>query len=575
MAARLPAGRRNRCRGVDPLRGSIARTDFGSGTISKWSLAAIGLWTGLSLATSDALAKASPEADFNGDGYDDLVIAIPGFDLGSIADAGAFVVVPGGPEGLDPRNATQLWHRGVDGVPGVQARNEHWGSLLLTADFNGDGFADLAIGSPSATVGYDRDRGDVVILFGSRSGLVTRGAQQLTAPEDMGPALFGASMAIGFFTPDPLPDIAVGAPGANGGAGAVVVFRSAFLGAMTQEVTISPDAGENIGTEAFGMTLAGGAFNAIGVGPGLDDLAIGARRRGADGAPSAGAIYVVHGGDHPETGGLGFGPTTEIIGLDVVSTGLAADAALFPQMFLAGDIDDDGFDDLVVGVPTASVVADGGDLARAGAVLTLYGGADGFVMERNQTFIHSDVGLRNEVVAGEEFATAMAFADFDDDGFADLVVGTPLMDARGQADLGNVNFVYGTDHGLDISRRGTLDRTLAYQPARLPPSIGGERFGSSLGAGDFNRDGYDDLAIGLAGGTEAGGVENAGWLLLVRGSTQGMFTGASAAITEGNLTGIDWTANANDHLGFVVSGGVRACSLPPSLTSPVPEFQAC
>ncbi len=520
------------------------------------------------LASAPAYAAPRQHSDFNGDGYDDLAVAIPGYQVGNVEDAGAIVIVPGGPRSLNPGGATQIWHRGSDGIPGVQTANERWGLVLQTGDFNGDGYDDLAVGSPVATIDNQPNRGDVVILFGSRDGLRTEGVQQLLPDPALGAALFGASLTVGNFNADPLADLAVGAPGANSGSGAVIVYQSAYIGPMTQNTLLTPDMvviddpGQQSEAQAFGAAIAAGAFNHIGLGPGLDDIAIASRQRnrGGSGGTGPGRIYIAHGGADQTTHGPGFGPVTEFFDLDMASE-LVPDGSLYATILQAADFDGDGLDDLAIAMPTAGVHGDEGDVSHAGALMILYGGSSGFATERLETLLEDMVGFRDQVETGDEFATAVATGDLDHDGFLDLVIGTPLEDDFGQTDRGTVHLVYGTDHGLDTIRRATLQQDLTYYPVDLGPSRNGDMFGGSLGIGDFNGDGYADVAIGILGKQGPDGIANVGAVLAIRGSTQGAFTAASTIISHRTLTGLDLPVHANDYFGLALSDGTGTCGL--------------
>ncbi len=525
------------------------------------------LASGLAFA-GPASARVQLHSDFDGDGFDDLAVAMPGYDGGEVENAGAVIIVPGSPTGPSAASATQIWRRAVDGIPGVQTANERWGLVLKTGDFNGDGYDDLAIGSPLAVVDGVANRGDVVILFGSRDGLSSTGLQHLVPDADLGAALFGASLAVGNFNGDPLADLAVGAPGANSGSGAVLVYQSAFVGAMVLQTTLTADMA-NIDdpaaqgeAQAFGAAIAAGAFNRIGVGPGLDDLAIASRQRnrGGEAGPSPGRIYVAHGGANEATRGIGFSAPTEFFDLDL-GTDLVPDGSLYATLLIAGDFDDDGLDDLVIAMPTAGVVTEDGALSRAGAILAMYGGADGFVIDRAQTILQSMVGFRDVVEAGDEFATAIAVTDLNDDGYLDLAIGTPLEDDFGQTDRGNAHFAYGGDQGIDTARRATLHQDMDYYPVDLGPSLDGDLYAASLGTGDFNGDGYGDVAIGIVGKPGPDGEPGAGAVLSLRGSTQGIFTAASTLIAPQTLTGIDLGPLAQSYLGLELGGGTATCGI--------------
>ena len=528
----------------------------------------------MSFATLSAglanVAQAAPlRSDFNGDGYDELVIAIPGRDVDGIAGAGAIVIVPGGPRGAEPANATQIWHRASDGIPGDPAPDERWGMVMATADFNIDGFFDLVIGSPFAEVAGNPNSGDVIILYGSEEGLRTEGSQHMTPDPELGAAFFGAALAIGAFNPDPIADLAVGAPGAHNGAGAVAVYHGALFGdlridtILTADMASIDDPVERSQVQGFGAALAAGAFNRLGTGTGRDDLVIASRQRdrGDMTGPAAGRLFVAHGGTSEGTLGLAFIPT-EFLDLDRdVAPELVSDLSLVATHLLAGDFNGDGTDDLAVGMPTAGVVADGEAAGNAGAVPVIAGTADGLTDGEVLLLLETTLGFRDDIEAGDEFGTAIVAGDFDNDGFADLAVGTPLEDDYGLDDRGTMHVVYGAENGLNfVSRRMTVHHDMEYYGAEISEADNGNMYAASLGAGDYNGDGFHDLAVGLAGKPGPDGEINAGWVLILYGGERGVTTTFAEVISHETLApSLGLTAARNDYLGLALSGGTSSC----------------
>src|SRR5262249_38386484 len=156
-----------------------------------------------------------------------------------------------------------------------------------------------------------------------------------------------------------------------------------------------------------------------------------------------------------------------------------------------GDFNNDGFDDLAIGVPGEHLPGSGGLLgpAEVGVVHVLYGSASGLTGAKNQVLQQGGLGTPED---RDRFGVSLAAGDFNDDGITDLAVGVPGEDIEGVGtDLGEVDIFRGTSTGLGgiifFVRPDTGGGAIG-------PSFQG--FGETLAVGDFDNNGRDDLAVG-------------------------------------------------------------------------------
>ena len=305
----------------------------------------------------DLFGNALATGDFDGDGYDDLAIGAPGEDIGTVEDAGGVLVVYGSDDGLDPRRG-EAFDQGRGDVPGAPERNDFFGDVLAAGDFNDDGRDDLAIGVRNESLGAVEGAGYVQVLYGSGTGLTTDGLVELSreatgAGANQASDRFGRALAVGDADGDGIDDLAIGV------AGRVVEVPGSADGLdLGSALTITPDDASGGTAErgkGFGAALAYGDFS----GSGRDALAIAASRGTVEGVDGVGAVFIFAG-----TTDAGSLPgETQIIdqGGDAPGTPQTNDS--YGSALGAGDLDGDGFDDLVVGASGK----DDGTLSGAGA----------------------------------------------------------------------------------------------------------------------------------------------------------------------------------------------------------------
>ncbi|MEU1336086.1 FG-GAP and VCBS repeat-containing protein [Streptomyces sp. NPDC090075] len=424
-----------------------------------------GLLTFSAASASAADSVKVAHADFNGDGYGDIATSAATAYVSGHKGAGQVVALYGSATGVTTTKRTTLSQNST-GVPGTAEAGDQFGYDLAYADFNADGYDDLAVASPTEKVGTDTNGGTVTLLWGSKSGLTGKGVD-LKDPSPSGHDYWGQTLAAGDFDGDGKADLAIGSSAAT-----LWVFKGGIAsnGTPGGRYTVKPPIEPGTDSYPYGpMHLTAGDVN----GDGRTDLVV-------DG-------YETKTSDHWNTN----------YWLPGTANGLTATGAKALKSGIVtgvGDINGDGFGDIVSG---ASWDASSGgtvfpDSANGGRVAITYGSASG--PAKATMFNQNSSSVPGTSEKGDGFGWDLDLGDVNGDGYADLVVSTPNEDIGSNTNTGQVTVLYGAKTGINLASGA---QSFAQSTAGVPgDDEKNDLFGADVKLDDVTGDGRADLVIG-------------------------------------------------------------------------------
>ena len=385
-------------------------------------------------------SSVSTAGDVNGDGYADVIVGAPLYNSGE-TDEGAAWVYHGSDTGLSttPANMDE----------GNQSYAMFGRSVATAGDVNGDGYADIVVGAPGWNEGYS-DNGVAFVWYGHAGGVSTTRDWKAVGYETG--AQFGYSVATaGDVNGDGYSDILVGAPGDLSGWGSAYAFYGS-ASSLAEEAGWTKASDRENALFGFSVGTAGDVNS-----DGYADVIVGAPHWD-EGHVAEGGAWVYHG----KEGGLNLAPAWDRF------SGKAY-AEFGWSVGTAGDVNGDGFSDVIVGAPGWN---DG--LENEGKAFVYEGGPSGLALSPSWSKLWAHEGAR----FGSSVGTA---GDVNGDGYGDVIVGAPFY-----TDDGHAHVYLGSDTGLKTALAWSAH---SYQA--------GSQFGASVGtAGDVNGDGYSDIIVG-------------------------------------------------------------------------------
>ena len=432
-----------------------------------------------------------------------------------------------------------------DALPNVQT------SISYAGDLNGDGIPDLIVGAAEADSNGE-NAGAAYIIFGKAGGFggnidlsTLNGSNGVKIEGPSAYAYLARSVAgVGDVNHDGIDDVIISAENVAGSASYVIFGKT---GHWSSQINLA-HLGASQGFELTGGGLATAPAGDVN-GDGIPDLIVGNDQPNT----ATGAAYVVFGrtSKFPATLDL-----THLNGTNGFSiTGTAQWNFTGTSVASAGDVNGDGYADVVIGAPDAAAVgAPPSSQSNSGVAYVIFGAHGGFPSNVDLAHLNGGNGFAlTGVQPAGSIGEAVASADLNGDGYSDLIIGAPGSSPHGYSGAGpdgSAYVVFGHAGGFGASV--DLSSLNGSDGFRIDGAGAGNRAGFSVAnAGDVNGDGYDDLIIGAYGAGPNG--PNSGAAYVVFGGSGGFPAVLNLSALDGaNGYRLDGVATG-DQAGFTVA----------------------
>ncbi len=426
---------------------------------------------------SDAGKSVAGAGDVNGDGYDDVIIGAPRYDAGQPLEGVAWIFL-GSAAGIASGGAAEADAQ----LESNRASAQFGTSVAGAGDVNGDGYNDVIVSAP---IGANPGS---YVFHGGPSGIPSAAAADAATTLAAGASVAGAGDVNG----DGYDDVIIGTPGANLGQaneGAALIFLGSSTGIANADYTAAATLIESNQVGArLGASVAGaGDIN----GDGYDDVIVGSPLGSwSQGSEGRAAVFL------GSASGVASGtPATAHARIRSQQDG----ARLGSSVAGAGDVNGDGYDDVIIGAYQYDGVYVGEGLALIflGSASGLTGGSQNSVPANPAA---AATRLTSDLQLSELGVSVDGAGDVNNDGFDDVIVG-----AYGYGyQFGLQDLETGAAYVFLGSATGVASQPVTFAAASLQVNTLFSRFGYSVaGAGDVNGDGHDDVIVGAyADGTE-------------------------------------------------------------------------